>query len=153
MKSTDGFTYKGVFADGKRQGAGKLSITDGTYSFDGMFANDDPQNFANEVQFELISPQLEVKQAAVDPKAKGGKGPADTKDAIFTEEEETTYGHRKIYLEYKPDAEEQQEVAFNIKILFQGPEYEDPNPPKEEEVAKKPLAKGKQAAEIVASTP
>ena len=38
-----------------------------------------------------------------------------------------------------------------MKVLYQGPEYEDPNPPKEEEV-KKPPAKGKQA-EVVINTP
>lgn len=95
---------------------------------------------------------MEVKQAVADPKAKGGKGPADTKEPTFTEEEEATYGNRKIYLEYKPELEEQQEVAFNIKVFYQGPEYEDPNPPKEEEVVKKPPAKGK-PAEVVVSAP
>ena len=67
------------------------------------------------------------------------------KESNFTEEEEMTFGSHKIYVEYKPDADEQTEISFNIKTLYQGPEYEDPNPPEEEEVKKKPPAKGKPA--------
>jgi len=77
----------------------------------------------------------------VDPKAK--KDPkAVKKDAPFTEEEEAQYGNKKIYLECKSDLEPK-EVRFRLRIVHQGPDYEDPNPPEEDEKAKKkPAGKG-----------
>ena len=45
--------------------------------------------------------------------------------------------------------EEQPEISFKIKVLYQGPEYVDPNPPKEEEIKKPAPAKGGKNAAIV----
>ena len=59
----------------------------------------------------------EPKKEVIDPKVKNPKG-GEVKESFFTEEEEQTYGHRKIYFEYKTDAEEQSEIAFNIKMLY-----------------------------------
>ena len=88
--------------------------------------------------FELQSPFVE--EEVVDPKAK--KDPkAVKKDAPFTEEEEAQYGNRKIYLEHKSDLEPK-EVKFTLRMVYQGPDYEDPNPPEEDEKAKKKPAKG-----------
>lgn len=116
-----------------------------------MFVDNQPEIFPNEIQFELVSPQ-EIKKEVVDPKAKNAKA-AEVKESNFTEEEEALYGPRKIFLEYKPEAEEQPEIAFNLKILYQGAEYEDPNPPKEEEVVKKPpQTKGKKE-EVIPDKP
>jgi hypothetical protein len=81
-----------------------------------MFVDDRPEIYPNEVHFELISPH-EPKKEVIDPKVKNPKG-GEVKESFFTEEEEQTYGHRKIYLEYKTDAEEQSEIAFNIKMLY-----------------------------------
>ena len=86
----------------------------------------------------MISP--EVEEEVVDPKAK--KDPkAVKKDAPFTEEEEAQYGAKKIFLECKSDTEPK-EVKFTLKMVYQGPDYEDPNPPEEETKAKAP-PKGK----------
>ena len=89
--------------------------------------------------FELVSPFFE--EEVVDPKAK--KDPkAVKKDAPFTEEEEAQYGNKKIFLECKSDVEPK-EVRFRLRIVHQGPDFEDPNPPEEDEKAKKkPPAKG-----------
>ena len=91
---------------------------------------------------------MDVKEEVVDPKAKKDPKGQPAKEPNFTEEEEATYGARKIYVEYKPDAEEQQEIAFKIKILYQGPEYEDPNPPATEDIKKPPTNKGKKDAVV-----
>jgi len=95
------------------------------------------------VIFNLLSP--EVEDEVVDPKAKKDSK-AVKKDAPFTEEEEALYGSRKIYLECKTDTEPK-EVRFTLKIVYQGPEYEDPNPPEEDEKNKKKPAKGHVDAE------
>ena len=93
---------------------------------------------------------MEVKEEVIDPKAKAPpKGQAVVKESIFTEEEETTYGNRKIFVEYKPDLEEQTEISFKLKVLYQGPEYEDPNPQPIEEIKKPAAAKGKNAPVVV----
>ena len=69
-----------------------------------MFVDNQPDIFPNEVQFELVSP-IEQKKEVVDPKAKNPKA-VEVKESNFTEEEESTYGPRKIFFEYKPEAEE-----------------------------------------------
>ena len=56
------------------------------------------------MHFELVSP-VEKEEEAVDPKAKKDPKAAVKKDAPFSEEEEHKFEHRKIYVEYKPDAE------------------------------------------------
>lgn len=64
------------------------------------------------------------------------------KDAPFSEAEESTYGSRKIMLECKSDMDPK-EIRFTLRVVYQGPEYEDPNPPEEDEASKKkPAAKG-----------
>ena len=43
---------------------------------------------------------------------------------------------------------EPKEIKFTLRIVYQGPEYEDPNPPEEDEAAKKkPSGKGAAAEE------
>ena len=86
MTGADGFGYKGEFIDGKRQGPGTLYVINGNYSIDGMFVDDRPEIFPNEVQFELVSPH-EPKKEVIDPKVKNPKAP-EVKDTFFTEEEE-----------------------------------------------------------------
>lgn len=91
----------------------------------------------------MVSPIIE--EEVVDPKAK--KDPkAVKKDSPFTEEEEAQYGAKKIFLECKSDVEPK-EVKFTLKMVYQGPDYEDPNPPEEDEKAKKKPAKGGQPDE------
>ena len=90
--------------------------------------------------FGLIAPVSE-EEVVVDPKAKKD-AKAVKKDAPFTEEEDAQYGAKKIYLECKSDVEPK-EVKFNLKMVYQGPDYEDPNPPEEDEkTKKKPAGKG-----------
>ena len=98
---------------------------------------------ANQILFELRSPEPE--EEVVDPKAKKD-AKAVKKDAPFTEEEEQLYGHKKIYIECKTDVEPK-ELAFDLRIVYQGPEYEDPNPPEEDEKDKKKNPKKGAAAE------
>ena len=101
----------------------------------------------------MISP-LEPKKEEVVVKGKPVKGAVEIKESNFTEEEEATYGQRKIFVEYRPTAPEQQEIAFNLKVMYQGPEYVDPNPPPVEEVVKKPAPiKGKVVAAAVPEEP
>ena len=44
-------------------------------------------------------------------------------------------------MEHKSDLEPK-EVKFTLRMVYQGPDYEDPNPPEEDEKAKKKPAKG-----------
>ena len=138
LKLPNGFAYAGKFENGLRHGTGRLYIQDGNYSLEGSFESDRPTLEANAMLFNLESPMME--EEVVDPKAK--KDPkAVKKDAPFSEEEETQYGAKKIYLEHKSDIEPK-EVKFSLRMVFQGPEYEDPNPPEEDEKTKKKPAKG-----------
>ena len=140
LKLSNGFAYAGKFENGKRHGTGRFYIQDNSYSLEGLFENDEPTLEANKILFELISPIPE--EEPVDPKAK--KDPkAPKKDTPFTDEEEAKYGERKICLECKSDAEPK-EIRFKLQMVFQGPDYEDPNPPEEDEKAKKKPA-GKNA--------
>ena len=85
LKLPNGFAYAGKFENGLRHGSGRMYIQNGTYSLEGQFEDDRPTLEANQVLFDLVSPQLE--EEAVDPKAK--KDPkAPKKDAPFTEAEE-----------------------------------------------------------------
>ena len=140
LKLSNGFGYAGKFENGKRHGTGRFYIQNQSYSLEGVYENDEPMLEANKVLFELNSPVLE--EEPVDPKAK--KDPkAPKKDAPFTEEEEAKYGDKKILLECKSDAEPK-EIRFKLKMVYQGPDYEDPNPPEEDEKAK--AKKGKKDA-------
>ena len=147
LKLPNGFCYAGKFENGKRHGTGRFYIQredleNCNYSLEGTFENDVATLQANQMLFELESPQIE-EEVVVDPKAKKDK--AVKKDAPFTEEEEAQYGFKKIYLECKSDTEPK-EIKFQLKMVYQGPDYEDPNPPEEEEKAKKaPPKKGAQA--------
>lgn len=145
LKLSNGFAYKGKFESGLRSGNGCMYILDGSYSMSGCFENDKPTLEANQVLFDLVSPFFE-EETVVDPKAK--KDPkAPKKDAPFTEAEEAQYGARKIYLECKSD-QEPREIKFTLRMVYQGPDYEDPNPPEEDEASKKkPPAKGAVAEE------
>ena len=60
---------------------------------------------------------------------------------MWTEEEEAQYGSKKILLECKSDTEPK-EIRFKLSMVYQGPDYEDPNPPEEDLTAKKPKGKG-----------
>jgi len=144
LKQANGFAYAGKFENGLKSGTGRFYIQNSSYSLEGMFENDKPTLEANHVLFDLVSPFVE--EEVVDPKAK--KDPkAVKKDAPFTEEEEAQYGSQKIYLECKSDIEPK-EVKFTMRLVFQGPDYEDPNPPEEDEkTKKKPPAKGAAAEE------
>ena len=96
--------------------------------------------------FELLSPLPE--EEPVDTKAAAKKDPKAAKGkqevSQFTEEEEAQFGSKKIFLECKSDTEPK-EIRFKLSMVYQGPDYEDPNPPEEDLTAKKP-AKGKGAA-------
>ena len=85
MKQANGFGYAGNFVNGIKQGAGRLYIIDGTYQLEGEFENDKPLRSANEIHFELVSPEPEEEVQEI----KGKKDPkAVKKDAPFSEEEE-----------------------------------------------------------------
>jgi len=72
---------------------------------------------------------------------------AQAKAPTFSEEEENEYRHRKILYEFKRQLEEGKTnpvVSFDLNVVYQGPEIEDPNPPEEDDLKnkKKPVPKG-----------
>lgn len=144
----DGFVYTGTFVDGKREGEGALSIKDSTYMFKSLFVEDMPEFESNKFTCEVVGPKVE--EPVVDLKAKAAKD-APKPTTRFTEHEEATFGANKIYYEFKraveavegsTDAatpEVEPEVIITLSMWYQGPDYEDPNPP--EEVIPDPKAK------------
>jgi len=88
---------------------------------------------------EILNPV--IKEEPVDPKVK--KDPKAVKqDEPFTEAEIAQFGARRILYECKSDRDPI-EVKFTLRVVYQAPDYEDPNPPEEDENAKKkPPAKG-----------
>jgi len=146
LRTTDGFGYAGQFVNDVKEGPGRLYIQDGSYSLEGEFRNGESILNANEVLFELLSPEVTVEEVA-DPKGK--KDPKAGAPKAFTEEEEEQYGHKKIYIESKTEAEPK-EVSLKMQIVFQGEPYPDPDQDLEAEAeAKKGKkdAKGKAAVD------
>ena len=147
----DGFSYEGKFEGGKRQGQGVYYIDKGTFRLQASFIEGEPECQTNKFSYELVSPILEAEH--VDPKAKQSKGPVAA-SVKFTEDEEAKYPNR-IYYEYRREAQSEQnlnsdrykcpELSFTLRMLYQAPDFEDPNPPEEVvEVVKvkKPTPKG-----------
>lgn len=75
----------------------------------------------------MISPVEEEE----DPKAK-----KDAKKAPAAEEVEGG-NEVKILIDTCSTNEDQKKLSLNISVVFQGEPYEDPNPPEEDEAAKK----------------
>ena len=133
LKNPDGSCYKGSFVNGVKQGNGCYFIDPecgGTYQWQGTFANNEPELQANELNFELISPVMEEKE--VENKKAPAKGQAE-KPPTFTEEEECRFENRVLIKIGGAFAEEPQTLSFNLKCVFQGPEYEDTVPVEEVE--------------------
>lgn len=107
---------------------------DSTYQLAGGWEHGKPTLCSNKYALEIISPAKEEE----DPKAKKDpkKGPAD-------EEESGTGNEIKIVIDTANPVEAQRALSFSLRVLFQGEPYEDPNPPEEDEGAKK---KGKKDA-------
>ena len=123
--------------------------------FKSLFVNDEPEFQFNKFTCEVIAPKIE--EPVIDPKAKPAKGAAPVSDLKFTEQEEATYGANKIYYEFKRTAQAtdtapevegiQPEIHIQLTMMYQGADYEDPNPPEEvipDPKAKKAPAKGAQ---------
>merc|ERR1712048_698220 len=123
LETPDGFGYAGQFVQGIKEGPGKFYIIDGNYTLEGDFRDGEPTLKANQVLFDLISPEPVVEEVA-DPKAK--KDPKAGAAKPFTDEEDEQYGHKKIYIESKSDVEAK-EVSLTLKMVFQGEPYPDPD--------------------------
>lgn len=146
LKMSNGFAYSGNFKQDKRHGPGKMYIQGASYRLEGEFDEDTPCVYPNEVLTEIVQ-FAEEEGSTQDAKGKGKK--MVQKDSQFTEEEEAQYGQMKIYYEYKTPVEGEvlKEVAFDMSIVYQGPDIEDPNPPEEDEAAKKVKEKAKKGNE------
>lgn len=120
--------------------------------FKSLFVENAPEFECNKFTCEVVAPKIE--EALPDPKAKPAKG-APVVDTKFSEQEEAAYGANKIYYEFKraveatettPEVEGiQPEIHIQLSMWYQGPDYEDPNPPEEappDPKAKKAPAKG-----------
>lgn len=87
--------------------------------------------------FDLVSPVEPVEPT--DPKAKAAAAKGAAKPTQFTEDEETRY-ERKILYQIGGEFEEPQNVSFNLRCIYQGPDVEDTSPPEEEHNMKKKAA-------------
>ena len=69
-------------------------------------------------------------------------------------EEDTGTGNEiKITVDLANPNEEQRVLTFEMKVVYQGESYEDPNPPEEDEAAKKKKGKDPNESEIRMITP
>lgn len=139
-------SFKGQFKDGKLHGEGEFFVKDGTYKLVSKWEDGVPAHEANKVLFEVLSPVEEEE----DPKAKkdAKKAPAAPVD-----EGEGTGNEIKIAVDLANPNEEQRKLTFEMKIVFQGESYEDPNPPEEDDAAKKKKGKDPSEPEVRMITP
>eukprot|EP00356_Strombidium_inclinatum_P012995 CAMPEP_0170499466 /NCGR_PEP_ID=MMETSP0208-20121228/31478_1 /TAXON_ID=197538 /ORGANISM="Strombidium inclinatum, Strain S3" /LENGTH=371 /DNA_ID=CAMNT_0010777025 /DNA_START=323 /DNA_END=1435 /DNA_ORIENTATION=- len=128
LETPDGLCYKGQFKEGKLHGEGNFSVKNGTYSLDSEFIDGEPQQQANKHALEVISPA----EPEEDPKAK-----KDPKKAAAAEEHDFGSNEIKVAIDTATEKEESKIFSFQMKVFFQGDSYEDPNPPEEDEAAKK----------------
>jgi hypothetical protein len=84
----------------------------------------------------------EEEEVKADPKAKGKPDPkaAAKKPGQQVEEDKEEEGKNKITYEV---GKENNYIEFDLHIVYQGPPYEDPNPPPVEEDPKKLAAAAK----------
>ena len=138
-------SYRGTFKDAKLHGEGKFFVENGTYSLESTYTDGVPEYSANKFLLKVISPVEEEE----DPKAK-----KDAKKAPPTPEDgEGTGNEVKILIDIANPNEEQKKLSFTITVVFQGEPYEDPNPPEEDDAAKKKKGKDPAEPEIRMITP
>ena len=149
LTSLDKTVYEGHFVDGKKEGAGRFFVQGGTYSLVSNFKDNKPEFEANQMLYKPLKKE-EEEEVKVDPKAKGGKPdpknakkpvrPIKNVDGCQVEEEKEEEG--KIKISYEA-GKENHFIEFDLHIVYQGPPYEDPNPPPVEEDPKKLAAAAK----------
>jgi hypothetical protein len=104
---------------------GRQYVENGSFSLESKFICDTPLHEANTLLLKLPKPP-QTEEAVVDPK---GKKP-DPKAAQPKPEDEKTEHKNRLHYEI---GKENNAIEFEIHIAFQGPAYEDPNPPVVEE--------------------
>ena len=112
---------------------------DGTYKLAGEWNHGAPTLSSNKYALEIIAPAKEEE----DPKAK-----KDPKKQVSPEDEECgTCNEIKLSIDTANSVEANRTLSLELKVQFQGEPYEDPNPPEEDEGAKKKGGKKDVAAE------
>lgn len=139
----DKTVYEGTFENGKRHGTGRFHIKGSTYSLVSNFVDNKPEYEGNQLIYKLIQKE-EVVEPKVDPKAKKVDPKAAAKKGAPVEEDKDAENKLKIVYE---TGKESNFIEFELHVVFQGPPYEDPNPPPIEEDPKKAKGKGKAAQE------
>jgi hypothetical protein len=134
--------YRGDFKEGKLHGQGEFFVEDGTYKLAGNYTEGVPETEATAYSMAVSSPEAEEE----DPKAKKDKKPA-------TDEVEGQGHEIKIIIDNANPREEQRQLSFSLTVFFQGPDYEDPNPPEEDEKDKKKKKDAAAEPEIRMITP
>ena len=104
-------------------------MKNGTFNLLGDFKDGVAQLKPNKYLLKVTSP---VEEEETDPK--GGK--KDAKKAPPPEETDTTGNEIKIVIDIANPEEAQRVLGLSLTVVFQGPEYEDPNPPEEDEASK-----------------
>jgi MORN repeat len=138
--STDGsdvnIVYEGEFDFGMKHGPGKLFIENGSFSLESKFICDKPIHEANQFLLKLPKPP-QTEEAVIDPKA---KKPDPKAAAQAKPEEDPNQNKNKLVYEI---GKENNTIEFEIHVAYQGPPYEDPNPPVVEEKQAAPAKGGK----------
>ncbi len=138
----DKTVYEGYFENGKKHGPGRFYVQSGTYSLTSNFVDNKPEIEANVLTLKIHKKEEEEDQK-VDPKAKKpDPKAAAAKKGAQPEEDKEEEGKNKIVYEV---GKENNFIEFDLQIYYQGPAYEDPNPPVIEEDPKKVAAAAKGA--------
>lgn len=125
-------------------GEGEFFIKDGTYKLESTWENGVPKHETNKMLFECLSPVEEEE----DPKAK-----KDPKKAAPVEDDVGTGNDIKITVDLANPNEAQRVFSFEMKIVYQGESYEDPNPPEEDDKAAKKKGKDPNEPDVRMITP
>eukprot|EP00347_Sterkiella_histriomuscorum_P017342 403349752 len=142
LTQLDKTVYEGYFENNKREGMGRFYVMGSTYTLVSNYKDNKPEFEANQILFKLIKKEEEEEQK-IDPKAKGKPDPkAQLKKGGQAEEDKEEEGKNKIVYEV---GKENNFIEFELHIVYQGPPFEDPNPPPIEEDPKKLAAAAKNA--------
>lgn len=147
LQCQNGKCYSGQFKDGKLNGEGKYFVKEGTYSFESSFIKGEPEIKANKLLVDIISPVPEVEEVTKGQKKADPKKGAPQTSAPEVDEGIPTNNEIKVVIDNSNPNEDQKKLTFKIQVVYQGEQYEDPNPPEIDEAAKKKAVKGKEAEE------
>jgi len=118
-----GYIYSGEWQNNMKHGQGELKSPDGVYVFNGDYENDQPKVYANAVKIVEVKPPVDETIESTQANTKPDKG---KKEVPVVPDPSG-----KIVLNYEIGATP---LDFEVHVMYQAPEYEDPVQPSKEEI-------------------